>query len=412
MSDDDNYGLPPEFTVIDDTAANRIRTELEIDAFAARDDESASEAAWAEQLERALQDVQAKLAAGENKQRPRLFDGCDVADLLRREFPAASWLVDGLVTRGGITMIGAEPKAAKTWLGTELAVAVATGTRVCGEFFAQRGTVAYFYAEDLDRQVRNRVRALLAGRAVVMPSGRFFARPRGMFLDITHDDDLAWIVASCRSLDALDLLVLDPLRDIHSAAEDKSDEMSPVMRRLRAVAELLACTVAVVHHAPKANKDTAKRRPGQNLRGSGAIHGSVDSGIYLEDSDGDGTNLFTNTVTSQVKGARSAGKFRLELSVTDNAEGEATSAHWTVSRADFKRGPAKDQADDDTVLAFVRDLAATGQCLSRTALRTHDSRPIPEKRVTAALDRLLENRRLVLRAGRVAIPGQEGNSND
>lgn len=57
-------------------------------------------------------------------------------------------------------MIGGLPKAAtKTWLGTEIAVAVATGTKVCGEFFAERGTVAYCYAENMQRQIRNRLRA-------------------------------------------------------------------------------------------------------------------------------------------------------------------------------------------------------------------------------------------------------------
>jgi hypothetical protein len=43
---------------------------------------------------------------------------------------------------------------------------------------------------------------------------------------------------------------------------------SLVMRRLCVLAELLSCTFAVVHDAPKATKDNAKRPVGQN----GAAH--------------------------------------------------------------------------------------------------------------------------------------------
>lgn len=187
-------------------------------------------------------------------------------------------------------------------------MAVATGSKAFGEFYTEHGVAAYFFAEDLPRQARNRVRALLAGRGDMrIERGRLYLRPRGMFLDITKNDDLAWLIASCRRLGKLDLLVLDPLRDISSAAEDKSDEMSPVMRRLRLVAEMLGCTVVVVHHTGKLSAHTAKRRPGQRLRGSSAIHGSIDSGIYLADTAGDGIAKFTNTVDSEVKGARSGG---------------------------------------------------------------------------------------------------------
>jgi len=355
----------------------------------------------------ALADVKAALGSSATVKRAPLFG--DVAELLAREFTAPTWLVTGLITRGGITTIGAEPKAAKTWLGTEIAVAVATGTKVCGEFFAERGVVVYFYAEDLDKQVRNRVRALLAGRSAALGGGRFFARPRGMFLDITRDEDLAWIVASCRKLGPIDLLVLDPLRDISSAAEDKSDEMGPLMRRLRLLAELLGCTVAIVHHTAKLSEASSKRRPGQRLRGSGAIHGSTDSGIYLGEVDGDGSHVFRNSVDSEVKGARSAGRFHLELTVEDNDQGEAIIATYKVSRSvgGTSTKEKAQNADDTKVREWVRDLAIKGVRLSRTALRNReDDRPVAEKRVVAALERLLEAGQIVLHLGAVWLPGQ------
>jgi hypothetical protein len=371
------------------------------------------------EVARALAEVRAEFGTDNTKKHAPLFS-VDAASLLGEEFPDTQWLVTGLITRGGTAVIGGLPKAAKkTWLATEIAVAVATGTEVCGEFFAQLSTVRYFYAEDTKRQIRNRIRALLEGAGRTMPIERLYLEPRGSFLDVTRDEDLAWIVASCRRGGKLDLLVLDPLRDVHSGEEDKSDSMREVMRRLRLLGELLGCTVLVVHHAGKPSEATAKRGGGQRLRGSGSIHGSVDSGIYFLDCKGDGVGTFKNTVESEIKGARSTGSFTLALQIMDDDSGEAVCATWKVTReagaaklspkaatdaAKTERAAADDEKDDETVFAFVRQLAMQGEHLSRTALRKHNERPIAVKRVTAALNRLIKAVRLRLVGSEVHLP--------
>lgn len=370
---------------------------------------------FAEELRRALADVKAALGSDQHRNRRPLF-GADAALLLAEEFPSTQWQVTGLITRGATAMIGGLPKAAKkTWLATEIAVAIATGTPVCGEFFAEPGTVRYFYAEDTRRQVRNRLRALLAGAGRTMPVGRLLLQPRGEFLDLLRDEDLAWIVASCRRGDKPDLLVLDPLRDIHSGEEDKSDSMREVMRRLRLLGELLGCTVLTVHHHGKPSETTAKRGGGQRMRGSGSIHGSADAGIHFMECDGDGVSVFTNTVESEIKGARSAGRFTLELRIDDDDAGEAVCARWSTKREERELKPSKqaaaaaakvtqDAADDEKAFAFVRDLAMRGIHLTRRKLREHDERPMAVNRVTAALDRLIEVERLRLVGGDVHLP--------
>ncbi len=339
------------------------------------------------------------------KDRTPLFSA-DGVDLLTRQYDDTQWLVQGLITVGGVAMLGAEPKAFKTWLGTEICVAVATGTPVCGKFFARHGAAAYFYAEDLERQVRNRVRALLAGADRRLERGRLHVCPRGKFIDITRDRDLAWLIASARKLGPIDLLVLDPLRDISSASEDKSDEMGPVMRRLRLVGEILRCTVGVVHHAGKATVDTAKRRPGQRLRGSGAIHGSIDSGIYLSDTESDDPTVIKNAVDTEIKGARSAGSFDLEMRLEDDEHGEAIKATWTVtqvSKAERKRQVAeakekqRDSKIDQQIVAAVRSGAGNkSQICDLVSGR--------KQTVMKAVDGLLERAELVFRDGAIAVP--------
>lgn len=282
---------------------------------------------------------------------------------------------------------------------------------------AQLGTVRYFYAEDTRRQIRNRIRALLEGAGRTMPIERLYLEPRGSFLDVMREQDLAWIVASCRRGGKLDLLVLDPLRDIHSGEEDKSDSMREVMRRIRLLGELLGCTVLVVHHAGKPSEATAKRGGGQRLRGSGSIHGSVDSGIYFLNCTGDGVGTFKNTVESEIKGARSTGIFTLALQIMDDDSGEAVRATWKVTReAGTPKPSAKAAADaakaeltaaDGAVFAFVRELAVRGEFHSRRKLRDHDRAPLSDQRMRDSLDRLIEVGRLKLVGNKVRIPEPE-----
>ena len=369
---------------------------------------------WQQELAKAREDVDRAIGSNNLSERRPLF-GIDATELLKIEFPPAPWLVSGLITKGGTAVAAGEPKAGiKTWMLIEIAVAIATGTRAFGEFYAEQGRVAFFFAEDQAQSVRNRVRAILAGGDRTIAPSQLLLQPRGEFIDVLKDDDLAWVIASARRLGKIDLLVLDPLRDVHSGEEDKSDSMRDVMRRLRLLGEVIGCTVAVSHHVPKQTKDTAARRPGQNLRGSSAIHGSIDSGLYIQPADSDGTTTFAAGVISQVKNARSAGAFGLELAITDDPNGEAIRAQWVHSSDAPEQKPSagkarkaeKDAADDEKMLAFIKAKAERGEHFTMRALRMlATSSDLNQYRTRNALERLLKAKRLFIADDKVHVPG-------
>lgn len=107
---------------------------------------------------------------------------------------------------------------------------------MCGEFPVERGRVAYFFAEDAERQVYNRIRS----------SRRAASTSRRSTTDCSTAR--AGRVSSARRIGKLDMLVLDPLRDIHGGEADKSDSMRNVMLRARTIGTLLGATVVLVHH--------------------------------------------------------------------------------------------------------------------------------------------------------------------
>lgn len=272
-------------------------------------------------------------------------------DILRRPHASTPWLVKGLMTKGpgSITLLGGEAKTSKTWAELEIFIACATGTKAFGEF--ETGVPIYcalFLAEDGEAAYATRVTALVAGRAggmsVEEATARIYVQPRGRTLDLLKIDDIALIVASCWATgNKIELVGLDPLSDIHEGEEDKRDSMAVVMRHARAIGTILKAGVFLVHHMGKPSDGGSKRTGGQKLRGSGAVYGSLDSGIFIVNPKSpDGRTKFESRVESKVKAGRSAGFFDLTLTIEDDDDGQATKAVWK-----YTDGKPEEAAKDD-----------------------------------------------------------------
>lgn len=310
--------------------------------------EPGSFAAYLKRARALVADKLGEADADTRREREPMFESA--ATLLKRDFVPPKWLVTSLITEGGLGVVATEPKAAKTWAATEIAIGVSTGTLVFGRYIVpQKGRVAYFYAEDLGASVASRIRALCDGIAARADLSNLFAQPRGRELNLCSDEDLATLLASCWMLGPIALLVLDPLRNIHTGEEDSSDAMSKVMARMRFLSIHLDATVLFVHHSKKQSRDSQGTRQGQMMRGSSAIHGAMDSGIYFSNLDVNATaDRFTNRVLSEVKGAKGAGMFDLTLSIKDDpATQSAISASWSVESAGATKAVAKTAARDE-----------------------------------------------------------------
>lgn len=64
----------------------------------------------------------------------KTFTPISVDELLRKEFEADSWLVEGLIPKNGITVISGNPASFKTWLILLLAKHIAEGEALFGRF--------------------------------------------------------------------------------------------------------------------------------------------------------------------------------------------------------------------------------------------------------------------------------------
>jgi AAA domain len=285
---------------------------------------------------------------------------------------AERWLVEQLWCAQAVGVIGGAPKCAKTWLGLDMALSVATGTPCLGKYAVREpGPVLVYLAEDALRSVRERIEGM--------------ARYRGLDLDevaihvitvpvlrLDHNRDRTRLWETVRRLRPR-LLVLDPLVRLHGIDENHAGDVAELLGYLRALQRDLGLSVLLVHHTRKNAGDGVAA--GLGLRGSGDIHAFGDSNLYLRRAE---EHLI---LSSEHRAAPASPPVYLELIAT-NAE----TAHLEViAEPDQQNGRGLEEQ--------VLDLLARGEVLTRTWLR--DALRVNNERLGKALESLE-------RAGRIS----------
>lgn len=294
------------------------------------------------------------------------------------------WLVEGIWQSGGDGIIGGPPKTLKTYFVIDMSVSVASGSACLGRFSVPNaGPVLVYLGEDAEEAIIERVRGIALAKQVSLDKiPLHFVRTPSIRLDA--GPDLKLLRQAVRQYRPR-LLVLDPLIRLHRGDENSAALVSRVLGDLRILSREFEVAIAVVHHIRKKRSGTQE---GQNLRGSGDLHGWGDSNVYL------------------VRDRRGRVRF--------SCEHRAASAQPAVI-IEYRANPAPhivvtgeaDDADDESSDGGERDigqeilnvLTETGQPMTRDALR--DKLGCRAEKVSAALTELAES-------DRIARPSRRG----
>lgn len=213
------------------------------------------------------------------------------------------WLVDELFASAAVGLLGGPPKAFKTWVAAELALAVATGAPAFGRFAVPiPGPVLFFGAEDPPPDLRTRFDSIARARRLDLAKAPLFLLDVAQLRldDAGHLERLHKTV----SLHSPRLLVLDPfVRLVAGLDENSARDVSAVLGALRTLQRERDVTILLVHHMRK----SPAAHPAQQLRGSGDFSAWLDSGLYLT-RDGDDRVLVV-----EHRSAPAPSPFRLRL---------------------------------------------------------------------------------------------------
>jgi RecA-family ATPase len=169
---------------------------------------------------------------------------------IRSEESAQRWLVEGLWGARSVGVIGGVPKCAKTWLGLDMALSVATGTACWGKYAVpEPGPVLVDLAEDALLVVRERVAGMARHRGLDLAQVAIHVITAPV-LRLDRGPDRARLLETTQRLRPR-LLLLDPLVRLHSIDENNAGEVAELLAYFRSLQRQLDLSVLLVHHTRK-----------------------------------------------------------------------------------------------------------------------------------------------------------------
>jgi hypothetical protein len=275
------------------------------------------------------------------------------------------WLVEELWGASSVGVIGGAPKCAKTWLGLDMALSVATGTACLGKYAVpEPGPVLVYLAEDALPVVRERIEGMARHRGLDVTEVEIHVITVPT-LRLDHDRDRRRLLETARRLRPR-LLILDPLVRLHGIDENHAGEVAELLAYFRSLQRQLELSVLLVHHTRK--NAAVGVAAGQGLRGSSDIHAFGDSNLYLRRTR---EHL---VLSSEHRAAPASAAVYLELVATD---AETTHLEVIAEAQDGKRRSLEEQ---------VLGIMDQGVTFTRAKLR--DSLGVKNERLGEVLELL------------------------
>jgi hypothetical protein len=199
-----------------------------------------------------------------------------IRDLLAEPDDAVSWIVDGLLPAGGLSVFGGKPKGGKSTTARAIALRVSRGEPVLGRTTTP-GPVIYLGLEDPRRVTKGHLRTL----------GARAEDDLYVFTGHRPAEALVWLEGVLAKVDPV-LVVVDTLQ--HLLGVSDLNDYARVVAALGPVLALVRPRQAhmmLVHHAGKGD-----RTGFDSILGSTAIVGTVDVALLLRRRD-DNTRTLT-----------------------------------------------------------------------------------------------------------------------
>jgi len=197
------------------------------------------------------------------------------ADLPR---PTLTWVIHHMIPKPGTILLVGKPKAGKSFLALQIALAVAHGDDWIGSK-TEAGPVFYLQLDTSETVWRDRLWKLReCGTDVTGPIFLVHPDDTPSHMNILEEDTQAWLREALRQIKP-QLVIVDVVRKLHDLDENDSTAMKRVGN---IIAEIFrGLSVILIHHSKKLDAQKPDLDLAQIGRGSSYMMGDVDAIWFL-----------------------------------------------------------------------------------------------------------------------------------
>jgi archaellum biogenesis ATPase FlaH len=182
----------------------------------------------------------------------------------------------GILPRKALLLVTGQPKARKSFLVQNLALAISAGISFACFTIESPKKVLILSAEGGYFSNRERFKKMAAHVNNVIATNINVCFDANIKLE--EDSDVSLLKSKITSLQP-EVVIVDPLVKFHGKDENASNEMAKILNKLRELIEDNGISIILVHHQ---GKDSSK-----NARGSSAILGEYDAHIKISKDGND-----------------------------------------------------------------------------------------------------------------------------
>jgi RecA-family ATPase len=173
-------------------------------------------------------------------------------------------VIPGVIHRRAKGLIVAQPKAGKSMIALDLAVALSAGQSWLGITPPAPVRTAVISREDAPGMTMHRLEQFARGRGLdfgAMPSLHVNTFEQKPTFAIDDDDDVEQL---CKAIEqeGIELCIFDVLNKLHSADENDNTKMTATMARFDLIRGRTGADVIIIHHDAKNSAPGAKKPRG------------------------------------------------------------------------------------------------------------------------------------------------------